>query len=202
LRKGEVTRQHIIEEAAALFNRRGYAGCALREIMDATGLEKGGIYRHFASKEEIAAEAFDYAWERSFAVRTSGMAEIDDPVDKLRRHVANFTEKAGFPGGCPVLNTATDADDGNPVLRERVRGAVKRWRALVVRIVERGLRDGSIRKGTDPEGVATKVIGALEGAVMLARIERTQEPMQATHRELGAWLEHEVRAPKRSRRKA
>jgi TetR/AcrR family transcriptional repressor of nem operon len=200
LRKGEVTRQHIIEEAAALFNRRGYAGCALREIMEATGLEKGGIYRHFSSKEEIAAEAFDYAWERAFAVRTSGMAELEDAVEKLQRHVANFTEKTGFPGGCPVLNTATDADDGNPVLRERVRAAVKRWRTMIVRIVEQGQSSGSIREEIDAQEIATRIIAALEGAVMLARIERSQAALHSTRALLDAWLEAEVRAPRKGRR--
>jgi TetR/AcrR family transcriptional repressor of nem operon len=200
LRKGEVTRQHIIEEAAALFNRRGYAGCALREIMEATGLEKGGIYRHFNSKEEIAAEAFDYAWGQAFAIRTSGMEEIDDPVDKLRRHVANFTEKTGFPGGCPVLNTATDSDDGNPVLRERVRAAVKRWRALIVRVVEQGQSAGSIREELDPQQVATRILGALEGAIMLSRIERSQAALHTTHALLDAWLDAEVRVPRKTRR--
>lgn len=200
MRKGEVTRQHIIEEAAALFNRRGYAGCALREIMEATGLEKGGIYRHFNSKEEIAAEAFDYAWGQAFAIRTSGMEEIDDPVDKLRRHVANFTEKTGFPGGCPVLNTATDSDDGNPVLRERVRAAVKRWRALIVRVVEQGQSAGSIREELDPQQVATRILGALEGAIMLSRIERSQAALHTTHALLDAWLDAEVRVPRKTRR--
>ena len=59
--KGEETRLRIVAEAAPLFNQRGYEGCSIQDIMDATGLEKGGIYRHFESKEELAAEAFDFA---------------------------------------------------------------------------------------------------------------------------------------------
>ena len=61
MNKGEMTRQRIIEEAAPIFNQRGYAGCSMQDVMEATGLEKGGIYRHFESKEELAAEAFKYA---------------------------------------------------------------------------------------------------------------------------------------------
>lgn len=195
MRKGEITRQHIIEEAAALFNRRGFAGCALRDLMEATGLEKGGIYRHFSSKEEIAAEAFDFAWARAFAARTTGMDAIADPIEKLRRHVANFTEKTGFPGGCPVLNTATDADDGNPVLRERVRIAIKGWRCLISGIVAQGIADSSIRSDADPQQVATRMISSLEGAVMLARIERSQAPLHAAHQLLDAWIDKDLRAP-------
>ena len=45
--KGQETRQRILAEAAAIFNQRGYEGCSIQAIMEATGLEKGGIYRHF-----------------------------------------------------------------------------------------------------------------------------------------------------------
>ena len=50
MNKGEMTRQRIIEESAPIFNQRGYAGCSMQDVMEATGLEKGGIYRHFESK--------------------------------------------------------------------------------------------------------------------------------------------------------
>ncbi len=63
MRKGEQTRQEIIREAAPIFNQHGYEGAALSDLMKATGLEKGGIYRHFESKQQLAAEAFDYAWD-------------------------------------------------------------------------------------------------------------------------------------------
>jgi len=59
--KGEATRQRIVEAAAPLFNQRGFAGCSMQDVLDATGLEKGGLYRHFGSKEELAAESFTYA---------------------------------------------------------------------------------------------------------------------------------------------
>jgi TetR/AcrR family transcriptional repressor of nem operon len=58
VRKGEQTRQDIIRKAAPIFNQKGYDGAALSDLMRATGLEKGGIYRHFESKEELAGDAF------------------------------------------------------------------------------------------------------------------------------------------------
>ena len=63
--KGERTRQRIVELAAPVFNRQGYAGASLRDLIGATGLEKGGIYNHFGSKEQLALEAYDYALSRS-----------------------------------------------------------------------------------------------------------------------------------------
>src|SRR6202142_2462725 len=62
--KGTRTRQRIVELAAPVFNRQGYAGASLRDLIGATGLEKGGIYNHFGSKEQLALEAYDYAMNR------------------------------------------------------------------------------------------------------------------------------------------
>src|ERR1700734_1624815 len=134
MKKGDRTRERIIRQAAPLFNQRGYEGSSMQEIMAATSLEKGGIYRHFESKEELAAEAFDYAWRTVSSTRRKGMAEIPNEVDRLKHHVANFLEAPNFPGGCPVLNTGVDSDDGNPILRERVRRALQDWRAFVAGI--------------------------------------------------------------------
>ena len=97
MNKGEETRQRIIAAAAPLFNKQGYAGCVLKDIMAATGLEKGGIYRHFESKEEIAAEAFDYAWMMSSALRQQGLDEIPNHVDRLKHHIAGFVTARAFP---------------------------------------------------------------------------------------------------------
>jgi TetR/AcrR family transcriptional repressor of nem operon len=95
---------------------------AVTQMSQATGLEKGGIYRHFSSKEEVAAEAFDYAWQEALKVRMHDLDVIPDRVDRLKRFVANFIERRpSIPGGCPLLNTATDADDGNSVLRAHER---------------------------------------------------------------------------------
>jgi TetR/AcrR family transcriptional repressor of nem operon len=86
------------------------------------------------------------------------------------------------------------------VLRERVRAAVKRWRALIVRVVEQGQSAGSIREELDPQQVATRILGALEGAIMLSRIERSQAALHTTHALLDAWLDAEVRVPRKTRR--
>src|SRR6266404_7078605 len=127
--KGEQTRQRIVAEAASLFNRRGYHGSSLQDLMEATGLEKGGIYRHFSSKEELAALAFDHAWNEALEARQHGIDGISNHVDKLKQFIANFVERRpSVPGGCPLLNTAIDTDDGNPVLRERARKALRGWR--------------------------------------------------------------------------
>src|SRR5580693_2199546 len=147
MRKGEQTRQEIIRKAAPIFNQRGYEGAALSDLMRATGLEKGGIYRHFDSKQQLAGEAFDYAWELALDTRFEGTQEISNAVDRLRQIVRNFRDRtAGLvPGGCPLLNTAIDSDDGNPELRGKARRALSSLLGRLRRIIEEGQRSGEIR---------------------------------------------------------
>jgi len=170
--KGEVTRQKIVEQAAPLFNRLGYAGCSIHDILAATGLEKGGLYRHFSSKEELAEEAFRYSLARVTEARWEGIEEVEGSVEKLRFLVRRFVDiRSIFPGGCPVMNPAIDADDGNPALRKLVQKAVQEWKGKIVRIVKTGIERGEIRAEIEPRSIANVVIAALEGALMISRLE-------------------------------
>src|SRR5580704_7902151 len=88
--KGELTRQKIVEQAAQIFNRRGYDGGSMSELMEATGLKKGGIYRHFSSKEELALEAFDYSWKAAWDARMDHLDGKLTGVARLKQSIANF----------------------------------------------------------------------------------------------------------------
>jgi len=196
MRKGEQTRQEIIRKAAPIFNQKGYDGAALSDLMRATGLEKGGIYRHFSSKEALAAEAFDYAWREALNARIHDLDTISNTVDRLKQLVANFVERRGtIAGGCPLLNTAIDPDDGNSVLRERARKALRGWRNYTISIVSAGIKAREIRPRVDAKKLATLIISSLEGGIMLYRLERSEEALRAVQAHLDNYLEKEVRVP-------
>jgi TetR/AcrR family transcriptional regulator, transcriptional repressor for nem operon len=195
--KGEETRERIIAKAAELFNQRGLEGTSLTDLMEATGLEKGGIYRHFPSKEAVAAEAFDYAWEAAFQERVRDLDSIPNSVDRLKQLIANFGERrSAIAGGCPLLNTAIEADDGSPVLRERARRALGRWQNLLVAITNEGVGRGEIRTGIDANRLAMLIISSLEGALMISRLESKREALLAAQSHLDRYLDKEVRVHK------
>ena len=192
--KGQETRQRIVAEAAGLFNQHGFEGGSMSELMKATGLEKGGIYRHFSSKEELAAEAFDYAWQVASAARMHDLDMVPNSVDRLKKFVANFVERRSpVPGGCPLLNTAIDADDGNPVLRDRALKSLRQWREFLSSIISAGIRKKEIKRGVHPEKSATLIITLLEGALMVSRLERNRDALLSAQSHLEQYLEAEVR---------
>jgi TetR/AcrR family transcriptional repressor of nem operon len=192
--KGEQTRQRLVAEAAGLFNRQGYEGSSLHDIMQATGLQKGGIYRHFGTKEELAQEAFDYAWRETIQARLKNLDSVTNSVDRLKQFIANFVEvRSPVPGGCPLLNTAVEVDDGNAVLRKRALLALRGWRHALAAIVQTGIDRHEIAKATQPDTVATIVIASLEGALMMSRLERNGDHLLTVQKHLNAYLESSVR---------
>jgi len=121
---------------------------------------------------------------------------ISNTVDRLKQLLANFVERRGIiPGGCPLLNTAIDSDDGNSVLRERARKALRSWRNYLISIIRTGIKAREIRSNIDAQKLATLIISALEGAVRVYRLERTEEPLSGTQAHLDNYLETEVRSP-------
>jgi TetR/AcrR family transcriptional repressor of nem operon len=190
MNKGEQTRQRIIEEAAPIFNQRGFNGCSMHDLMEATGLEKGGLYRHFASKEELAVEAFRYALRIAVKTRTDNLVHIQGAIAKLLYIVERFVEAPSpIAGGCPLMNTAIDADDGNPALRLLAREGIQAWKKRIAKIVEEGIGSGEIRNTTESRQIANSIVATLEGALMISRIEGTRCALLDARKTLSMMLE-------------
>jgi TetR/AcrR family transcriptional regulator, transcriptional repressor for nem operon len=198
--KGEQTRREIVRKSAPLFNQKGYEGTSLSDLMKATGLKKGGIYRHFASKEELAGEAFDYSWARAIHGRRQGLDEVSDCLDRLKRMIDNFVEKREglVAGGCPLMNTAVETDDGNAQLRARAKKALHNWTALLSEITSEGIRKNQIDRSVDPHQLSQLIIGSLEGALLISRLRKDRAPLYASRRHLHDYLEQSVRAKSHS----
>jgi TetR/AcrR family transcriptional repressor of nem operon len=193
--KGEQTRKKIVQAAAPIFNQHGYEGSSLNDLMEATGLKKGGIYRHFSSKEELAAEAFDYTWEAAWNARLLHVDEKKSGIAKLKQLIANFVDyRSPVAGGCPILNTATDTDDGNPVLRARAAKALRSWLTRLQAIVEEAQESGETRPGVDPKVVSTLMVASLEGALMMSRLQRNDEALRRVQSHLNQYLDNQVAA--------
>lgn len=186
--KAEQTQQRIVMAAARLFNRKGYAATCIRDIMEATGLQKGGIYGNFESKEQIQFAAFEYAIELVAKAMNAALEGIESAVAKLHA-MLDFYEQFVFDppvdGGCMILNTAIEADDTNPELREWVVKALDRWRRKIGTIVRDGIASGEIRSGIDVNAFALLLIATVEGGVMLAKVygdvEKIRIPLRHIH---------------------
>jgi TetR/AcrR family transcriptional regulator, transcriptional repressor for nem operon len=187
--KGSETRNRIIVKAATLFNRKGFDGCSMQDIVEVVGLEKGSLYGHFPTKEALAVAAFEYAWNETCATRMAGMDTVSNAIEKLKIHVANAVSCPGFPGGCPLMNTITDNDDGNAALKRTARDALKEWRLYLESVVKDGQERQEIRPEIAPEEVAALMISLLEGAMALDRLDKKSGFLERAGRHVDLYLD-------------
>jgi TetR/AcrR family transcriptional repressor of nem operon len=152
--------------------------------------------RDIVEKAAPLFEAFDYAWERAVRGRLDGVADVPDGVDRLKKTIDNFVERrAGLvPGGCPLMNTAVEADDGNPVLRARARRALQGWTERLSRITAEGIQKHQIDRSIAPRKLSQLIISSLEGALLISRLQNDEEPLRAMRQHLDEYLEQSVRA--------
>ncbi len=180
MRKGEQTKEYILQKAAKLFNERGYYGASMSDIMAVTGMEKGGIYNHFKSKDDLAMQAYEYAVDlmrQEFAVAIKGKYHA---VDRLQAVVAVFQRiSTGSPlaGGCPVVNTAVHTNKTHPELQNCARQTMIEWQDFIRRLVELGIARQQLKPDTDAEMLITLLISTLEGAIMLTQLHQDDSYM-------------------------
>ncbi|SDF69511.1 DNA-binding transcriptional regulator, AcrR family [Pedobacter terrae] len=171
--KAEKTRIFIVEKTAPIFNMKGYAGTSLNDITAATGLTKGSIYGNFANKDEVALAAFDYNLKNVSSKIDAEMNKQRSIKDKLLVYIdiyQKFIDGSVSEGGCPVLNTAIDADDTHPELRGKVLKAVLDWKNKIAKLVEAGIAGKEIDADQDPEQIALTIIAMVEGGIMISKL--------------------------------
>jgi TetR/AcrR family transcriptional repressor of nem operon len=179
--KAERTRQLIIEKTAPLFNKKGFDGTSLSDLTQSTGLTKGALYGNFNDKEEIALEAFKYSIKK---VKETAREKVDaeqtykKQLFALIDFYAEYVFNPPIPGGCPMLNMAVEADDYRTPMRKVVTKELMDTITFITSLLEGGIKAGEFKKDTKSNEIAYTIFCSVEGALMFARVERSDEPMK------------------------
>ncbi len=180
INKASKTRQFIIEKAAPIFNRKGIAGTAISDIMEATNLAKGGVYGNFVSKDEICMEAFNYLAgllsgeiTRSMQGKSTAKQMLFAMLDFYRERLADTTD-----GGCPILNFGVEADDTKPAIKQRVKRAIDASQDRISGLIVQGIMAGEFVETFDARSFAVKMFTMIEGAILISRIQNSNVQME------------------------
>ncbi|HPI92832.1 MAG TPA: TetR/AcrR family transcriptional regulator [Deltaproteobacteria bacterium] len=171
--KADLTRQHIIEKAAPIFNKYGYEGTSMALLTDATGLTKGALYGNFTNKDEIALEALEYNISRISNLISEAVTPQKNSCDKLIAFAGfyrDFFATISQQGGCPILNAAVDSDNTGLPLRDVVIRWLDVWMGTISSIIRSGIEKREIRKAIDPVAYATLFVSLIEGGIMLSKV--------------------------------
>ena len=181
LSKADKTKQHILAKTAPVFNIKGFEGTSLTDLTTSTGLTKGALYGNFYNKEDLAMEAFKYSVRK---VKESVRQRVEHEVSNKRqlRAMLDFFAEYVFhppvPGGCPLLNTAVQADDQLPGMRRVVVKELMSTVMFIYNLLNKGIKAGEFRKDVNARELAYTIFCAIEGAIMFSRAERSEEPMK------------------------
>ena len=173
MNKAERTRQYIIEKAAPIFNKKGINGTSLSDLTRATGLTKGSIYGNFNNKDDLAVAVFKYNVDNLTRFFARGIKSAETFIDKLLAYPKAYRKlyKTMLAyGGCPILNTATEADDTHQALCRMTAEAIELWRNTIIDLVENGKATGEIREDADAGIVADIMISLFEGGGILSKV--------------------------------
>jgi AcrR family transcriptional regulator len=179
------SRNRMIESAALLFREHGYSGTGFRDVIEHSGAPRGSIYHHFpGGKEQLAADTV--AWAAAVIERRiERAAQNGDPVVALGMFVdawREVLEHSNFRAGCPIVAVAAEAHAGSTATAAAA-AAFARWQDLITR----ALLDAGVGR-TDARRLATLVVAAVEGAILLCRARRDIRPLRDVHRALEATL--------------
>ena len=168
--KGERTKRRVIEQAAHVFNEKGYAGTSVSDLTKATKLTSGAIYGSFEGKDDLVAQSFEYSIDKLLDGYLGCVQKHQDPEKQLYS-LLEFPSKEiylMFSGGCPALNMAVEADDTLPWMRKRVNQAFNRLLDLMEDVLKRGIKEGKF-KAVDARKYSLYLLATLEGSIMLAK---------------------------------
>lgn len=173
MNKAERTKQFIVAQTAPVFNRKGFAGTSLNDITAATGLTKGSIYGNFESKDEVALAVFDYNLSKVTDIFNREMSRYNTVKEQLMVYVEVYSNFSKYPfpaGGCPMMNTATEADDTHPQLKKKAQDAILSWKKNLTRLIEKGITNSELKPDVNAEQTAISIIAIIEGATMIANL--------------------------------
>ena len=179
--KAEKTRQLIAQKTAPLFNKKGFEGTSLTDLTAATGLTKGALYGNFKDKSEIRKEAFQYAMEKVKSKVRNRLSKCITQREKLLALVdfyASYVLNPPIPGGCPLLNTAIEADDNDFSMRRTVTKERNSTVDFIDQLLQKGITEGEFKAGIDTKALAYTFFCSIEGALMFSRVERSDASMK------------------------
>jgi TetR/AcrR family transcriptional regulator, lmrAB and yxaGH operons repressor len=179
-------RHDAIAAAARLFDRQGYHGTGLAQILAESGAPRGSFYFHFpGGKAQLGVEAVHAAAAEVESLMRATAEKHPSPAEmvvSLAQALGRWLERADYSEGCAVAAVTVGTGD-NVALRAACRDAYAGWQELVrAQFVAGGVEVS--RAGA----LSTLAISALEGAVILCRAQRCTEPLDQVAVELADLL--------------
>ncbi|WP_439585923.1 TetR/AcrR family transcriptional regulator [Dyadobacter bucti] len=191
LTKAEKTKQFILETAGPLYNEKGISGVSIDDVLAATKLTKGCLYGHFENKDDLSAQVVDLMLKNitdkmylAVIDKKTAKAKIFAFLDFYKNPIDTY-----ISGGCPIFNTAVDADDNYPAIKQKVAAIFRAGQEDLTNVLKEGISSGEFSPSLDPVSFAFKLVASIEGGIVMCRTMDTAKPMLSLIKSLKSELE-------------
>lgn len=192
-REAKQTRDGIIAAATRLMQIKGYHATSLDDVLTETDVGKGTFYHYFASKEDLGYAILEGIVAR-FLAHTLEPCFSDPegrPLSQIRRFLDRVVETqraVNCVGGCPLGNLASELSDVHEGFRARLAAVFSAWRARLTQALHEAQRHGDVTESCRPEAVAHFLVAALEGAILMTKLNKDISVMEQCAQEMKRYL--------------
>lgn len=183
-RKGELTRQAIVEHAAKMASRIGLEGLTIGALADDLELSKSGLFAHFKSKEALQLQVLEFGIERfvdTVVKPTLAAPRGEKRVRALFERWMAWPKASGL-AGCMFVALSTELDDQPGPVRERLVQAQKDWLDVIANCFRTGMAERHFRPDIDADQFAHELYGIMLANHHAVRLLRDKGGVERTRR--------------------
>lgn len=193
VRNPAATRQQLLQAAHREVYEKGIAAASLDAVLSRAHVTKGALYHHFAGKKALCQAVIDEVVSPmvldSWAEPLRTTSDPVSTVQEMIRGVGASPPADVLQFGCPLNNLAQEVAAIDDDLRAGVYRVFAGWVAALRDALARGQGAGTVRPAVDPEKVARFIVGAIEGAISLAKSARDASVLRGNLEVLDSYLE-------------
>jgi AcrR family transcriptional regulator len=188
-RKGRVTRDRIVAAAAVLMYDRGVAGTSTEDVQEAAGVSASQVYHYFSDKRALIRAVIEYQTDAILGFQKPRLAQLDD-LDALRNWaevIVDIQRSNDFRGGCPLGSLASELAENDDAARQDLATSYRRWQTAIDDGLAAMQDRGELVVGADVHNLATALLAALQGGLLLAKTLRDRAPLEVA---LNTMIDH------------
>ena len=178
-RKGQETRQRIVDAAADLIFRQGVAHTTIEDVRAAADVSSSQLYHYFDDKPALVRAVVDHQADTMIGGQENFDFSTLDGLRAWRDFLIAYQREHGCIGGCQIGSLGGQLAETDPDARAHVAEGFTRWEATI----QSGLREmqarGELTPDTDPDTLALALLAALQGGLLLTQVKRDTKPLEA-----------------------
>lgn len=180
--RGAETRRRILQVAAGLIYKNGVNGTSIDDVLKASATGKSQFYHYFGSKELLVRDVLNWHLEFMPSVQNELLSKLDSlaGIDAWLDQILTDYNNGLYQAGCPIGNLASEMASQNEALRINLEATFSHWESCLSRGLKFMRGAGQIRLEAEPEKLATFAVASIEGALLLVKTQKTDQPLKVS----------------------